>query len=234
MRGNHGVKSMLPVERFNLDLSPKGYTAISLWSLAGLYILPGMLSFLPVAMQVFLSALVMLAGLLFILQLCGQGNILNLAGWQKLRVQDLPAIIKGALAAVFITPLINALWIILLRLLQIPYSEIQPLMKTAVTLPVGSFILVVFTVTVLVPMAEEILFRRVIFGWLTPLGKYTAVIAASMIFAAAHFYLAGVAGLFFLGLLMQIFYCRSGNIAVPAAIHAVFNLVSILVVRCCS
>lgn len=84
-------------------------------------------------------------------------------------------------------------------------------------------------ITVLAPLAEEMLFRRGLYRWLKsflpPLGAATAASAA---FSAIHFNLAVFLPLFLLAMALTAAYERSGDLRVPILLHALFNAANLI------
>lgn len=88
-----------------------------------------------------------------------------------------------------------------------------------------------FAAVVLAPLGEEFLFR----GFFYPLGKrYLGPLASggvtALLFAASHFSLTALAGLFVLALCLTLAYERTGSLLVPIGMHALFNFTSLVVV----
>jgi membrane protease YdiL (CAAX protease family) len=85
-------------------------------------------------------------------------------------------------------------------------------------------------VSVLVgPVAEEILFRGFLYGGLrTRLGPRSAGIVSAILFALCHGMLLAAPIIFFLGLGLARAYEWRRSLALPYALHASFNLASLL------
>lgn len=64
-------------------------------------------------------------------------------------------------------------------------------------------------VIILVPISEEVFFRRGLYGVLRPLGAWTALIVTSLLFSAVHFFLLGFPSLFLMGLVFQLVYLKT-------------------------
>jgi uncharacterized protein len=81
---------------------------------------------------------------------------------------------------------------------------------------------------ILAPICEEFLFRgyfyavgkRYVGGWIS--GLFTAAL-----FAAFHGSLTSLAGLFVLAIALTVAYERTGTLAVPITMHALFNATSL-------
>lgn len=119
---------------------------------------------------------------------------------------------------------------LLLKKFGIDFAECQPLLEFAAQADATTLVLVVLAVCVLVPIAEELLFRRAMFGALLPLGETPALIFTALIFALCHGFLLGLPGLFLLGAGFQYLYRRYQNLAYPLLAHAFFNFIPICAV----
>ena len=94
----------------------------------------------------------------------------------------------------------------------------------------GAFWLSSAVVTLLVaPVAEEIIFRLVLFESLRDLGDAMALFLTSAAFALVHQIPEQVPALFLLGVVLQRARGRSGGLWLPLAIHAGFNAMSVVV-----
>lgn len=90
-----------------------------------------------------------------------------------------------------------------------------------------SVVLLAISTVIVAPIAEEMLFRGLLFGALAPrLGVLAAAVISALLFGAAH----GDAVLFptlaALGFVNAIAYAATGNLWVPIAVHAINNAVS--------
>ena len=91
--------------------------------------------------------------------------------------------------------------------------------------------LAVVAVSVIAPLAEETLFRGFIYGWLrgrVPLAMAVAI--SALVFAAAHAELALLVPIFVLGCLLALVYERSGSLVPGAIVHAIFNLIGVVLI----
>jgi len=78
------------------------------------------------------------------------------------------------------------------------------------------------------PFCEELLFR----GFIQRIFQRNmtgtlAVLLSSAIFALCHFSVAMLPGIFLLGIVLGLFFLRTGNLAYPVLGHALFNLVAL-------
>ncbi len=85
-----------------------------------------------------------------------------------------------------------------------------------------------FFAVVVAPVVEEIIFRRIIFGFFVPwAGKVPALILTSIIFAIAHDAKVQFPALFLLGAGMQMMYIRSRSIYPSMLLHAFNNSIAL-------
>jgi membrane protease YdiL (CAAX protease family) len=74
------------------------------------------------------------------------------------------------------------------------------------------------------PVVEEVLFRGFLFGALRErIGPKAGAVAASAIFAAFHVYPEVVVPIFFVGLVLNLVYLRTGSLVHPILFHVLFN-----------
>lgn len=94
-------------------------------------------------------------------------------------------------------------------------------------------VLAVIITVVVAPLAEEVLFRGVLFRAMAArLGLWVGAVLSSAVFAVIHFEILfsqpiALAGLFVVGLLLAFAYHLTGSIVVPILGHAVFNAISL-------
>ncbi|OGV81215.1 MAG: hypothetical protein A3K19_22480 [Lentisphaerae bacterium RIFOXYB12_FULL_65_16] len=81
---------------------------------------------------------------------------------------------------------------------------------------------------VLAPLAEEILFRLVLFEAIRAHIPHRAAILTSMVFAAVHQSPEATPALFLLGMVLQRARQRSGALWLPVTVHAGFNAISLV------
>ena len=83
---------------------------------------------------------------------------------------------------------------------------------------------------VFAPAQEELIFRGYLYGLARRhLGVGAALVISSTLFAGIHLHLPSFAGLFALAVCLALAYEWTGSIFVPMAIHALFNLLSVVV-----
>lgn len=89
---------------------------------------------------------------------------------------------------------------------------------------------IVFAGVIVAPVCEELLFRGFFYGvWKRYLGPLGAGFLSCLLFAAFHTNLAAFAGLFVLAVCLNLAYERTGSLLVPIGMHALFNLLNLLV-----
>ena len=88
--------------------------------------------------------------------------------------------------------------------------------------------LVVLSVVILAPIAEEVFFRGVVFNaWLREGGRRWAFFGSSALFALIHISVVALVPIFLLGLALAWVYHRTGNLLAPIAMHATVNAISV-------
>ena len=159
-----------------------------------------------------------------------RGGLSVKLGIRRLRWGDLGIALAG-LGMIYVWQISSTpLWDKLLRALKIQYQPRQALLAECGNASLPYFLALLALAGVLIPIVEEILFRRLLFGVLRPLGKAAAMLATAALFAAAHGFLYGLPALFGLGLIFQWQYLHTGNLLTPAATHIVYNLTSLTLV----
>jgi membrane protease YdiL (CAAX protease family) len=115
------------------------------------------------------------------------------------------------------------------RWLGAPKSNAVPLVKSA-TDPYATAMLV-FTVVLLAPLCEELVFRGGVFGWLRrylPVGVAAALSAAA--FSGVHRFLPALIVLFVFGFSAALVYQRTGSTLNTFVMHACQNSLAIAAV----
>jgi membrane protease YdiL (CAAX protease family) len=90
----------------------------------------------------------------------------------------------------------------------------------------------VVAAVVLAPLAEELLFRSVLYLPLRArLGPLAAAAVVGLLFSGFHAYLPGIAHLFILSLVFTALFERTGSLWVPIAAHALYNGLRLVLLR---
>ena len=125
----------------------------------------------------------------------------------------------------------TALFGTLLGLVPEPVDGAEPdaVLSSLVVAP-PSLVVGVICIVLLVPAVEEVVFRRVLLGWLrTRVPTAVAVLLVSAVFGALHVAPAAVLYLFFLGVSAALLALWHRSLWAPFALHATNNAVAALV-----
>jgi membrane protease YdiL (CAAX protease family) len=139
----------------------------------------------------------------------------------------------GLIALCLFLPVGRGLQLAIIELMQrIPHFPIRPVEQEAVqTLRIAaSWVdrLALGAVTILLaPVAEEMLFRGILYPWIKQAGfPRLALWGTSIIFAAIHQNLVAFLPLLLLALLLAALYEKTNNLLAPITAHASFNAVN--------
>ncbi|MDR2674195.1 MAG: CPBP family intramembrane metalloprotease [Opitutaceae bacterium] len=109
---------------------------------------------------------------------------------------------------------------------EIPLQELVGIFRAADS--PDELVFLIFLAVVLVPVAEELVFRGAFFRYLhTRVPAWLALLAPGVVFALLHKNLASFLPLLVLGVLFSIAYRRTGSIVTTIVAHGLFNLNSI-------
>jgi CAAX protease family protein len=155
-----------------------------------------------------------------------QIKALNKLKLQHGKLYYIPIAIGAALAAYLGCAFINAGSNLVIKLLDIKIEPpLVPLLAKECT--DTGFILFAFAVIIVAPLVEEIVFRRIIFSWLTQYtSKWIAIILTAALFAIVHDSYAQFAALFMLGIGFQLIYLKFNSLIPAIIMHAGFNSIS--------
>lgn len=170
--------------------------------------------------------------LLVVFQARGRGYRLRDAlGVMKLNVPL--ALRKGGLILLGILPVVmvgHSLFFSMLMWLEVPLETQEMVRVLAEARGVGLRLYLALLAVVVAPLTEEVLFRGVLLPalckWMSPL---LAVVLSSLLFAAFHMHLGNFMALFLLSLGLSLAYAHTRSLAVPVAMHALFNAVPVVV-----
>ena len=146
----------------------------------------------------------------------------------KLNFRECLKILCFTLGIILCSGIVNLIWKICLDFFAISYSKEQYLLTLAKTCSATEFLILSVLVTLIVPVAEELLFRRILFAGLLQFGNKTAWLTTAGVFAAVHLFLAGFPGLFVIGLGFQWLCCRYKNLAASILSHGLLNGFAVL------
>lgn len=152
------------------------------------------------------------------------GKIFAKLGVRPLKWPDVWIAVAVCAAVLLLGGAATAGWQALLDLTGIPYRKEQDLLKVIAGASPAVLVLLGFALMVTVPVAEEIFFRRLLFGLFRPLGAWTAILLTSFLFACAHFFLYGAPALFLMGIGFQFAYLLRRNLCTAILVHGLCNL----------
>jgi len=140
------------------------------------------------------------------------------------------AIMLGIIVACFFLPVGWGLqWLSGKLIVMVPRLHLKPEEQQAVhTLQMASGSLqrvaLGFVTIGLAPLAEEILFRGILYPWLKHVSSpRLALWVSALCFAAVHMNLVTFLPLLVLALALTVLYERTGNLLAPITAHALFN-----------
>ena len=91
--------------------------------------------------------------------------------------------------------------------------------------------LIILSAVLIAPVTEELAFRHIFFSraayWA---GGGTAAVLTAVLFSALHGNLLPAPSLFFMSLILQAAYGKTGKLTVPILIHSLFNTVSVILI----
>jgi membrane protease YdiL (CAAX protease family) len=88
-----------------------------------------------------------------------------------------------------------------------------------------------FVVGLLIPFAEELLFRGVLYGWLRGhLGVPAAAVASALLFSGLHGIVWLIPALAVIGVILALVYEKSGSLWPAVVVHALFNSTGVVLV----
>lgn len=148
---------------------------------------------------------------------------LNVNHWHQLQI---PIAVIAAFFAFTLCAIITSIITMIMNLLGIS-PEIPTLIELAKKCSGINFILIIIAVVVAAPLTEELIFRRIIFGFLaTRIGLVASIIVTSALFALVHDSPTQFAALFVLGMGFQVI-ALAFNSLIPAIImHSCFNSIT--------
>ena len=112
---------------------------------------------------------------------------------------------------------------------QLHWAWLKPSAQGAVELlreqwPVSLIVIQAIVTLIVAPVAEELLFRGVLYQALKQRGRpFAAVAITAFLFAMIHFYPVGFLTLILLAVLLVAAYERTKNLLAPILLHAFFN-----------
>ncbi len=83
-----------------------------------------------------------------------------------------------------------------------------------------------FSVGILAPLLEELLFRKFLIDRMRKYGEVVAILVSAGLFALFHQDFVQLAYAFVAGVMLGYLYCRTGNYWLTVLIHSLFNIIS--------
>jgi membrane protease YdiL (CAAX protease family) len=154
-------------------------------------------------------------------------------GWREsfgLANRRRDAVMKGILLACLFLPLARLLqWISAEVMIHVPYFQMKPQVQESVqTLQMaeswGSRVVLAVITILLAPLAEEMLFRGILYPAIKQAGlPRLAFWGCSLLFALIHFNLVTFVPLLALAICLTVLYEKTDNLLAPITAHACFN-----------
>lgn len=119
--------------------------------------------------------------------------------------------------------------IIILRGVQSLLSFPAVELTTETTVPVLEFVAVFFFAAIVIPFAEEVFFRGMLYTWIKESGgRWLALVVSSAVFGVLHLYMPQVASITLLGAICALLYERSGSLIPAVIVHGTNNAIAII------
>ena len=130
----------------------------------------------------------------------------------------------GLLAAVLFVPVALLLQYLTTLLMQHPEAQEMVQVLERADLPVGERIFIGFLAVLVAPVAEEAMFRGILYPTLKQLGyPRAAVWVTSLVFAGMHFNVASFVPLAVFSMLLIYRYEKTGSLLASITAHSLFN-----------
>ena len=222
------------------DVGIEVYIAVVVFSAFALFFLPGFLcvdadrSFWHWAWWFSAPTILLIAFEALVFYFAGhkRGRLAAKLAVRPLKKHDFYSCLKWYGVIMLSVPATNIVWGKIISLLGIECAEKQELMELLQTLSFGRFIFFLVVVAGLVPIAEEIIFRRSIYALWLKINPGSAFLGTAALFSAVHFFINGFAGLFLVGIIFQAAFLRNRNLLVSILLHGAFNATSVILTYC--
>ena len=187
----------------------------------------------PPVIQASVPTLRLYLGRLLVLQVAIISFVVILIGLRpnallaKLKVTNLTiTTLVMPIIAVISCYLVLALYISLISKLNISILEPNSTVPTEILRDTWAIILAGIGIIVLAPIAEELLYRGLIFGGLAKWGFWPAAIISGVIFSAVHLDIGSLIPFFIIGIVLAWLFWRRGRLVESIIFHALFNATS--------
>lgn len=173
------------------------------------------------------AAILLFAGLMALSM--PPGNVCAKVGLRKVGFREFLLCVGALLIILAGSAFLTAFWQQFLEYFKIPFEKEQALLQMVRNSDMKMLLQLLLLTAVLVPVMEELVFRRALYGILLKLGASVALVGTSVIFGAAHGFLLGFPGLCFMGLVFQCVANRTRNLWCSILLHAMLNATVLLV-----
>ena len=141
-----------------------------------------------------------------------------------LKREEIGSFIFWSALTLLVSGAVSLVWRRILTSLNIPFEAEQAAFDIVRNSRGAEVWQLFFALCVFAPLIEELLFRRIVYGFLLRFGGVIAFSVTALIFSLCHFFLAGLPGLFVLGLGFQFMYLRYRNLGAAVMLHALVNM----------
>lgn len=144
--------------------------------------------------------------------------------FKLLKREEIRSFIIWSVLILLAAGMASFVWRGILTVLNVPFEAEQAAVEVVRDSRGAAVWQLFFALCVFVPLIEELLFRRIVYGFLLRWGTRYAFVGTALIFSLCHFFLAGAPGLFVLGLGFQFMYLRYRNLGAAVMLHALVNM----------
>ncbi|HSO27479.1 MAG TPA: CPBP family intramembrane glutamic endopeptidase, partial [Anaerolineales bacterium] len=152
-------------------------------------------------------------------------------GWERLGLRSFAPVwfLVAFGVGMVVTPLSGIIALVIRRLLALPLEspQLSFLLPQDINLPGG--LAMIALAGLVVPLAEELFFRGLLYTWLRGRWGFAPAAAVSaLIFGVVHLEPSVAGTAFILGLILAWLYERSGSLWTAVLVHAMNNSIQIL------
>lgn len=212
------------MNNFDLKKEKNAFWAIVL-CLFFYFILPICIGFIPGAIQFFSDhpwlSMTLTPLMVLILMVYAKDCFLR---WDDFKGVNVLNIFLLFIPALIGTAIVGLIWMKFLDKLAIPYSKEVAIEEFIISKNNIELIFAGLMVGIVIPLLEEIIFRRVIYeGVRSRLPAIVSAVLVSFLFAALHGIIFQLMGLFVLGLYFQLLYLRRKKLGEAILAHMLNN-----------
>ncbi len=130
----------------------------------------------------------------------------------------------------FLCAVVTPIWATIIDRLEVELPKHQSIVQAVMQMDWGWFGLYAIIWVLVVPIFEELLFRRGFYGILRPAGAWIALILTSLEFACNHDGVNVFPAIFIIGLGLQLVYLYTRNLFASMITHALINFTSLVII----